>query len=85
MNNPDAARVSRLFAGIVLFCMLLAVATLALAVSLSLWVDAAAATQAAAGESINRETFTGAAIGRLWQAFSALLGALLGLLAGKTL
>ena len=83
MNNPDAARVSRLFAGIVLFCMLLTVATLALAVSLSIWADAAA--QSAAGESIHRETFTGAAIGRLWQAFSALLGALLGLLAGKTL
>lgn len=85
MNNPDAARVSRLFAGIVLFCMLLAATTLALAVTLSLWADAAASAQVSAGEALSRETFTGAAIERLWQAFSALLGALLGLLAGKTL
>ena len=85
MNNPDVARVSRLFTGIVLFCMLMAAVTLALAVSLSLWADAAASAQVSAGESVKQETFTGAAIGRLWQAFSALLGALLGLLAGKTL
>ena len=69
------------FIVLVAFCMFISVVTLFLAVGLSVYADTVLADSGKNGEGL----VTRSSIERLWQAFSAALGVLFGLLAGKRL
>ena len=65
--------------------MFMSLLTLALAISLSVVADTTLLIQAADGSTIEKPTYTGNAIEKLWQGFFSSLSALIGLLGGKVL
>jgi hypothetical protein len=65
--------------------MFTALATMALAVLLSVFADTKLLVETADGSTVEQATYTGAAIEKLWQGFFSSLSALIGLLGGKVL
>ena len=64
--------------------MVAALVTMLLAVELSVYADSPLTVRGVDGEIIKQPTLTETAIDRLWQGFSGSMGALFGLLTGKT-
>ena len=85
MTEANTKTGPRLFVVVVIYLMLLALLTLTLAVCLSVFADTTLLVQTADGSTVEQSTYTGEAIGKLWQGFFSSLSALIGLLGGKVL
>ena len=85
MTEANTKPFPRLYATIVIFLIFLALLTLTLAVCLSVFMDTTLLVRTEGGSTIEQSTYTGEAIGKLWQGFFSSLSALIGLLGGKVL
>ena len=75
----------RLFMAVVVFLMFLALLSLTLAVSLSLFADTTLAVPMVDGSTVEQRNYVGASIEKLWQGFFSAVSAIIGLLGGKVL
>ena len=85
MTESNTKPFPGIYPTVVIFLMVIAFLTLTLAVCLSLLSDTALLIETADGSTVERPTYTGEAIGKLWQGFFSSLAALIGLLGGKVL
>ena len=85
MAESNSKTGTRLFVVVVVYLIFLSSLTLTLAVCLSLFADTTTLIQTADGVTVERPTYVGSSIEKLWQAFFSSVSALIGLLGGKVL
>ena len=85
MNETEARNGSRRFVAVIIFLMFITIATMASAITLSVFADTTLLIRAADSSTVEQPTQVGNSIEKLWQGFFSSLSALIGLLGGKVL